>query len=53
MGILDWDKKLFKLEQTWHGVSPVYDDCRTEIIFPIACLGKKLGFHTEICKCCE
>ena len=33
-------KKLFKLSQTWHRVSPVNVECNTKRIFAIACLGK-------------
>ena len=42
-------KDLFQSNQTRHGVSPVYVESKTERIFGIACLGKKLVFHTEIC----
>ena len=42
-------KELFKSNQTRYGVSPGYVECKTERIFDIACLGKKLVFHTEIC----
>ena len=38
-----------ELNQTWYGVSPVYLESKTERIFGIDCLGKKLVFHTEIC----
>ena len=38
-----------KSNQTRHGVSHVYLECKTERIFAIACLGKNLAFHTEIC----
>ena len=31
-------------------MNPVQVECRATIIFDIACLGKKLVFHTEICK---
>ena len=37
-------KKLFKLSQTWHIVSPVNVKCNTKRIFAIACLGKSLYF---------
>ena len=40
-------QELFKSNQTRYGVSPVYLECKTERIFAIACLGKKLVFHTE------
>ena len=35
--------------QTCYGVSPVYIGSETIRFFAIACLGKKLVFHTEIC----
>ena len=38
-----------KWDQTGYGVSLVYLECKTKGIFGIACLGKKLVFHTEIC----
>ena len=31
------------------GVSHVYLECKTKRVFAIACLRKKLGFHTEYC----
>ena len=37
------------MNQTWYGVSHVYLDFKTRRISGIACLGKKLVFHTEIC----
>ena len=42
-------KNFFKLDQTRHGVFHEYLEFRAKIFFGIACLGKKLGFHTEIC----
>ena len=42
-------KVLFNLDETWYGVTPVYVESKTKRIFAIACLGKKLVFHTEIC----
>ena len=42
-------KELFKSNQTRCGESHRYLECKTKRIFDIACLGKKLGFHTEIC----
>ena len=42
-------KELFKSNQTQYGESHGYLECKTKRIFAIACLGKKLGFHTEIC----
>ena len=41
-------KELSKSNQTRYGVSHVYVECKTKRIFGIACLGKKLVFHTEI-----
>ena len=43
-------KELFKSNQTRYGVSPGYIESKTKTIFGIACLGKKLVFHTEICE---
>ena len=43
-------KELFKSNKTRYGVSHVYLESRTKRIFAIACLGKKLVFHTEICE---
>ena len=43
-------KELFKLDETWYGVTPVYVESETARIFAIACLGKKLVFHMEICE---
>ena len=41
-------KELSKPNQTRYGVSPVYPESKTKKIFAVACLGKKLVFHTEI-----
>ena len=49
IGLFDRVKELFKSNQTRYGVSPGYVECKTEKIFGIACLGKKLVFDTEIC----
>ena len=49
IGLFDRVKDLLKWDQTGYGVSPVYVECKTKGIFAIACLGKKLVFHTEIC----
>ena len=46
--LFDRVKKLFESDQTRHGVCPMYLELKTKKI-AIACLGKKLGFHTEIC----
>ena len=37
------------MNQTWHGVFHVCLEFKTKRIFDIACLGKKLVFHTEVC----
>ena len=42
-------KELSKSNQTRYGVSHVCVDCKTKKVFAIACLGKKLVLHTEIC----
>ena len=42
-------KNFMKLNQTWYGVSHVCLKFRLKRIFALACVGKKLGFHTEIC----
>ena len=44
MGLLLRVEELFKLNQTPHGVSPVYLESKTKRIFVIACLGKKVSF---------
>ena len=49
MGIFQQGKELFKSNQTGYGVYHGYLDCKTKRIFGIACLAKKLVFHTEIC----
>ena len=49
IGLFHRVKGLFKSNQTRYGVSPVYLESKTERIFNIACLGKKLAFDTEIC----
>ena len=48
IGLFRRVKELFKSNQTRHGVSPKYVESKTEKIFGIACLGKKLAFDTEI-----
>ena len=42
-------KELFKSNQTRHGRCAVYIESKSEIMFAIAGLGKKLRFHLEIC----
>ena len=37
------------MNQTGHGVYHLCLECKTKKNFAIACLGKKLVFHTEIC----
>ena len=49
IGLFDRVKELFKSNQTRLGASPVYVESKTERIFGIACLGKKLAFDTENC----
>ena len=49
MGLFHRVRELFKLDQTRYGVCHAYLECKTKIIFGIACLEKKLVFHTEIC----
>ena len=49
IGLFDRVKELFKSNQTRYEVSPGYVECKTERIFGIARLGKKLAFDTEIC----
>ena len=41
-------KELFKSNQTRYGESHSYLESKTKRSFAIACLGKKLVFHTEI-----
>ena len=41
-------KELTKSNQTGYGVYHGYLECKTKRIFAMACLGKKLAFHTEI-----
>ena len=48
IGLFRRVKELSKSDQTRYGVSPVYLESKTKRIFAIACLGKKLVFHTEI-----
>ena len=50
IGLFRRVKELSKSNQTRYGVSHVYLECKTKRIFVIACLGKKLVFHTEICE---
>ena len=45
-----WIKELSKCNQTRYGLSHVYLKSKTKRIFAIACLGKKLDFHTGICE---
>ena len=49
IGLFHRVKELSKSNQTWYAVSPGYVECKTKRIFGIACRGKKLVFHTEIC----
>ena len=38
------------MNQTRHGVSYEYPELKAKRFFGMACLRKKLGFHTEICE---
>ena len=40
---------LLKSNETGYGVYHGYLECKIKRISAIACLGKKLAFHTEIC----
>ena len=42
-------KELFKSNQTGYVVYHGYLECTTKRVFAIACIGKKLVYHTEIC----
>ena len=42
-------RNFLKLNQVRNKVFHVYLDYKTKKSFAIACLGKKLAFHTEIC----
>ena len=42
-------KNFLKLNQSRCRVSHVYLERKTKRIFAIACVGRKLAFHTEIC----
>ena len=42
-------KELSKVNETGDGVYHGCLESKTKRIFGIACLGKKLAFHTEIC----
>ena len=46
-------RELFKSHQTWHGLYPVYAECKAERNFALALGGRKLVFHSEICEFCE
>ena len=50
IGLFCGVKELSKSIQTRYVVSPVYLEAKTKRYFAIACLGKKLVFHTEICE---
>ena len=43
-------KELFKWNQSRYGVFHGYLECKTKRVFGIACLERKLVFHTEICE---
>ena len=42
-------QKIVQIKSNSVGVPPVQLECNTKRVFSIACLGKKLAFHTEIC----
>ena len=42
-------ENFLKFSETRYRVSHVSLECKTKRIFAIACVGKKLVFHTEIC----
>ena len=42
-------KELFKSNQTGYVVYHGYLECTTKRVFAIACIGKKLVYHTQIC----
>ena len=42
-------KNFLKLNETRCRVSHVYPKRKTKRIFAIACVGRKLAFHSEIC----
>ena len=50
IGLFCMVKNFMKLNQTWYGVSHVCLKFRLKRIFALACLGKKLVFHTGICE---
>ena len=49
MGLFRRVKELSKVNQTGYGVYYGCLECKRKRIFAVACLGKKLVFHTEIC----
>ena len=50
IGLFHRVKELFKSNQTGYGVYHGQVEFKTKRIFAIACLGKKLVFHTETCE---
>ena len=50
IGLFRRVKKLSKSYQTRYVVFHGYLECKTKRIFAIACVGKKLVFHTEVCE---
>ena len=50
IGFFHLVKDFFKSNQNRYGVYHVYLGCKTKRVFAIACLGKKLVFHMEICE---
>ena len=49
IGLFHRVKELFKSNQTRYEVLHLYLEYKTKRIFAIACLGKMLVFHTEVC----
>ena len=50
IGLFHRVKRLFKSNQTGYGVYHGQVESKTKRILAIACLGKRLVFHTEICE---
>ena len=50
IGLFRQVEELSKSNETRDGVSQVYIESTTKRIFAIACLEKKLVFHTESCE---
>ena len=50
LGLFGRVKELSKSKQTRYGIFHLYLECNAKGTFAIALLGRKLGFHTEICE---